>query len=255
MKQIKQILLVSILACVFILGTSLPGRTEILEKSNDWKNFVAIYGWAQAITGDVKVKGVENNLDVSQSELFNALKAFFMGHYEGMKGHWGVFLDVNYTQLEKTQDHPGGLVPGTRQFKSNLTMVELAIPYRLTWNPVVADVFIGGRYTNLYSEIGIPSLPLNVSNTVSWVDPFVGGRIFIPLNKQWYIGLRGDVGGFGIGNAADLALNGNLSINWQITDLVSLHGGYRAYYLKYNSGDNEYNATQHGPWLGVGFTF
>jgi hypothetical protein len=255
MKPFKQILLVSVLIGVFILGTGIPGRTEIIEKSKDWKNFVAIYGWAQAITGDYKVKGVENNLDVSQSDLFNALKFFFMGHYEGMKGHWGIFSDVIYTQLEKSNSHPQGLVPGTRQAKTNMTMVELAVPYRLTWNPVVADVFVGGRYTNIYSEIGIPSRPLYVSDTVSWVDPFVGGRIFIPLDKKWYIGLRGDIGGFGIGNCSDLALNGNISINWQITDLFSMHLGYRAYYLKYNSGSNEWNATQHGPWLGVGFTF
>jgi hypothetical protein len=96
---------------------------------------------------------------------------------------------------------------------------------------------------------------VSVSDTVSWVDPFVGGRIFIPLDKKWYIGLRGDIGGFGIGNASDLALNGNVSINWQINELFSLNAGYRAYYLKYNSGDNEWNATQHGPWMGIGFSF
>ena len=139
--------------------------------------------------------------------------------------------------------------------KMNQSLIELAVPYRLTWNPVVADVFVGGRYNYNYSELGIPSRPVNVSDTVAWVDPFVGGRIFIPLDKKWYIGLRGDIGGFGIGNASDLALNGNVSINWQINELLSLNAGYRAYYLKYNSGDNEWNATQHGPWLGLGFSF
>ena len=255
MNSPKRIKMMMGIAVVFIFLTASLASAEILEKSEHWKNFVAIYGWAQAITGDVKVKGVENDLDISQSDLFNALKFFFMGHYEGMKGHWGVLLDVNYTQLEKTKDHPGGLVPGTRQFKVDQALVELAVPYRLTWNPVVVDVFSGGRLNYLKQEIGIPSIPLNVSDTVSWVDPFVGGRILIPLDKKWYIGLRGDVGGFGIGNCSDLALNGNVSINWQITDVFSLHAGYRAYYLKYNSGDNEWNATNHGPWLGVGFTF
>jgi hypothetical protein len=198
---------------------------------------------------------VENNLDITYSDTFNALKFFFMGHYEGMKGHWGILFDLNYTQLEKSNDHPGGLVPGSRQMKINQALIELAVPYRLTWNPVVADVFVGGRYNYTYGELSIPSRPLNVSDTVAWVDPFVGGRIFIPLDKKWYIGLRGDVGGFGIGNASDLALNGNASINWQLNELFSLHAGYRAYYLKYNSGDNEWNATQHGPWFGIGFSF
>jgi len=255
MKPLKQILVALVVTGVFVLGFGTPGKTEILEKSEHWKNFAALYGWSQAITGDVKVKGVENNVDVTFSDTFNALKFFFMGHYEGMKGHWGVLFDVNYVQLEKDNDHPGGLVPGKRQYKVNQALVELAIPYRLTWKPVVADVFVGGRYNYNYGEIVIPSKPLNVSDTVAWVDPFVGGRIFIPLDKKWYIGLRGDIGGFGIGNASDLALNGNASINWQLNELFSLHAGYRAYYLKYNEGQNEWNATQHGPWFGIGFTF
>jgi hypothetical protein len=255
MREIRQIKMFMVFVGVFIFLSTTLASAEILEKYEQWKNFAALYGWAQAINGDLKVKGVENNLDVTYSDTFNALKFFFMGHYEGMKGHWGILFDLSYTQLEKSNDHPGGLVPGTRQMKINQALIELAVPYRLTWNPVVADVFVGGRYNYTYGELGIPSRPLNVSDTVAWVDPFVGGRIFIPLDKKWYIGLRGDIGGFGIGNCSDLALNGNISINWQITDLFSMHLGYRAYYLKYNSGSNEWNATQHGPWLGVGFTF
>ena len=61
---------------------------------------------------------------------------------------------------------------------------------------------------------------MTVSDTVAWVDPFVGGRIFIPLDKKWYLGLRGDIGGFGIGNASDLALNGN--VFYQLADQRAL---------------------------------
>jgi hypothetical protein len=255
MKPLKQILWASVLTCVFILGTGTPGRTEILEKSDQWKNFAALYGWAQAINGDMKIKGVETNVDIDFSDTFNALKFFFMGHYEGFKGPWGLMFDVNYTQLEKDFERPGGAVPGRRQVKVNQALVELAVPYRFAWKPVVADAFIGGRYNGLYGEIAIPSRAAKVDDNVQWVDLFVGARVFFPLDKKWSIGLRGDVGGFGIGNASDLALNGIASVNWQLNELFSLHTGYRAYYLKYNEGQNEWNATQHGPWFGIGFTF
>ena len=101
MKPLKQIVLALVLTGVFILGAATPGRTEILEKSDHWKNFIALYGWLPAINGDIKVKGVENNLDITYSDTLNALKLFFMGHYEGMKGHWGIFLDGLYTSLGK----------------------------------------------------------------------------------------------------------------------------------------------------------
>ena len=255
MKPLKQILVALVVTGVFVLGFGTPGKTEILEKSEHWKNFAVLYGWSQAINGDIKAKGVEANVDVTYSDAFSALKFFLQGHYEGMIGHWGVFVDGSYVMLEKSNNRSGGKFPGERQIKVNQGLVELAVPYRVTWKPVVADVFVGGRYNYNYMELGLPNYAFTVSDTVSWVDPFVGGRIFIPLDKKWYIGLRGDVGGFGIGNASDIALNGNASINWQLNEVFSLHAGYRAYYLKYNSGDNEWNATQHGPWMGIGFSF
>jgi hypothetical protein len=42
---------------------------EVLDKSEHWKNFVAIYGWVPAMTGDVKVKGVDANVDLTGSGL------------------------------------------------------------------------------------------------------------------------------------------------------------------------------------------
>ena len=39
-----------------------------------------------------------------------------------------------------------------------------------------------------YREIGIPSVPLKEGNTLACVDPIVGGRIFIPPDKNWYSG-------------------------------------------------------------------
>jgi len=240
---------------VFIFLTASLASAEIIEKSDHWKNFFALYGWMPSVNGDVKVKGVDANVDIPFSDILSDMKFGFMGHYEGFKGHWGIMVDGMYAQLQKDQAPAVGLIPGTRQFKANLSLVEVAVPYRLTWNPVVADVFVGGRLNYLYMEIGIPSIPLKVDNTKQFVDPFVGGRILIPLSKSWFLGLRGDIGGFGIGDCSDLALNGNVSINWQITDLVSLHGGYRAYYLKNNQPDFQWEGTMHGPWIGLGFSF
>jgi hypothetical protein len=245
----KQVLLALVLTGVFILGAGTPGNSEVLEKSDHWKSFLSIYGWFPAVNGDVKIKGLELDLDKSYG------KVYFGGHYEGFKGRWGIMVDGMYGQQEVDKDHSEGAIPGKRQLKMTQSLVELAIPYRLTWNPVVADVFVGGRYNYIYGEIGIPSVPVKRDDTLAFVDPIVGGRVFIPLTKGWTLGLRGDLGGFGIGNASDLAANGNVSINWQINEVISLNGGYRALYMKYNSGDNEYNATQHGPWLGIGFSF
>ncbi len=251
----KNFAVLFLVASFFITADLSPARAEVLEKSDHWRSFAAIYSWVPAITGDVKIKGLEFDLDTTYSDTFSNTQFFFMGRYEGFKGRWGIMVDGMYARLEKDRDYTGQALPGKRQFKLTQSLVEVAIPYRLTWNPVVADVFVGGRYNYIYGEIGIPSVPVKRDDTLAFVDPIVGGRVFFPLAKGWTLGLRGDLGGFGIGNASDLAANGVVSINWQLNELFSLHGGYRALYMKYNSGDNEWNGTQHGPWLGIGFSF
>jgi hypothetical protein len=250
----KANLVLGFVGLFIFLFTSLASA-EVLDKSDHWKSFLSVYGWGQIINGDIKVKGIESDINNSFSDFWSNAKFFFGAHYEGFKGHWGVMVDGFYNDFEVERDHSGGAVPGRRQIKIKQSLIEVAIPYRLAWRPVAADVFIGGRLNSIYGEIAIPSRALERDDTLTFVDPIVGGRVFFPLAKNWFLGLRGDIGGFGIGNASDLALNGNAFVNWQITPLFSLQGGYRALYMKYNEGENEWNATQHGPWLGVGFSF
>jgi hypothetical protein len=254
MKRKNFLVLLVAIGLMFTVGM-LPASAEVIEKSDQWKSFLSVYGWVNVIDGDIKVKGLESDIDYSWDDFWSNNKFYFGAHYEGFKGHWGIMVDGFYNSFEVEQEHPRGVLPGRRQVKVNQTFVELAVPYRLTWNPVVADVFVGGRLNNFYTEIAIPSRALKRDDTLTYVDPIVGGRVFIPMTKTWFFGLRGDIGGFGIGNASDLALNGNAFFNWQITQPLSMQFGYRALYIKYNEGENEWNATQHGPWLGVGLSF
>ena len=136
-------------------------------------------------------------MDVTYSDVLSNRKFGLTGHE---KASWviGVIMaDGMYCQSEKNQEHPGGLIRRKRQFKATLSLAELAVPNRLTWNPVVADVLVGGRFNYFYQEIGIPTIPLKVDSTKQWVDPFVGGRILIPLAKSWFLGLRGTSAGSG----------------------------------------------------------
>jgi hypothetical protein len=255
MKSFKKIKMVFGLVGLFIFLTTSFASAEVIDKSDQWKSFVSFYGWANIVNGDVKVKGLESDISNDFDDFWSNSKFFFGVHYEGFKGQWGLMLDGFYNSFEAEKEHPGGALPGRRQMKFNQTFIELAIPYRLTWNPVVADVFIGGRFNNIYTEIAIPSAAVKRDDTLAFLDPIVGGRVFIPMSKTWFFGLRGDIGGFGIGNASDLALNGSAFFNWQITRPLSMQFGYRALYIKYNEGEKEWKGTQHGPWLGLGFSF
>jgi len=254
MKRSGLVVLILVIGFLFIVAVG-PAKAQVLEKSEQWKSFLSVYGWAQSVTGDVKIKGIEGDIDQNFSDFWSNAKFSFGAHYEGFTGHWGILVDGFYYNFEMEKEHPGGAIPGRRQLKFKQGLVEVDIPYRFMWKPVVADVFIGGRYNYIYGEIAVPSAPVKRDDTLTFVDPVVGARVFIPLAREWTLGLRGDIGGFGIGNASDIALNGNIFVNWQITPVVSTQLGLRAFYMKYNENDNEWNATQWGPWLGVGFSF
>ena len=108
----KNLGILILLISFFITAALSPARAEVLEKSDQWKSFAAIYGWVPAFTGDVKIKGLEFDLDTTYADTLENLKFFFMGHYEGFKGRWGIMVDGMYAQLEKDKEHSGGALRG-----------------------------------------------------------------------------------------------------------------------------------------------
>jgi hypothetical protein len=253
MTRMKRLNLIMVfVGLLLFLGTSLASA-EVMAKSDELKSFVALYAWLPAVYGDVRVKGVNFDVNADFGDILNNIDFFWSGHYEGFRGHWGIMADVLYATLNVEKSYG----PGSGKQKLNFTqsLIEVDVPYRLTWNPVVFDIFAGGRYNYIDNEIDIASVGLNKHGSLTFTDLIVGGRVLFPLGKDWSMGLRGDVGGFGIGNATDLSVNGVLSVNWQINELVSIHAGYRVLYMRYDNNDDKWDTTQHGPFIALGFSF
>ncbi len=100
-----------------------------------------------------------------------------------------------------------------------------------------------------------PNTDENQTVYSNWVDPYVGLRINTKLNESWAIGLYGDMGGFGIGNASDLSALVRGEIIWSVTPGLNLIGGYRMFNLKSarEHGDNhtEFDLHMGGPTIGI----
>jgi len=111
MKSFKQIKMVLGFVSLFILFSTSLASAEVLEKSENWKSFLSIYGWVPAFTGDAKFKGLDFEVDTTYGDTLDNVKFFAMGHYEGYKGRWGIIVDAMYGQLEKDKDHSGGALP------------------------------------------------------------------------------------------------------------------------------------------------
>ena len=227
-----------------------------------WKFSGAVYLWMANIDGKQTVQGQEADLDVGFGDILDVLEFAAEGHVEGMKDNlWGFFVDATYLKLgPKAEKGPLKL-----DVDYNYWLWEVGGIYRAnTWNTgngqAALDLLLGGRYTSMDAKIDFKTPPApSIDGDESWTDLFAGARWQTPISTNWTMSLRGDVGGFGISGSSDLALHGAVVFDWNFRPNWDLVAGYRALYQDYESGSGAnkfaYDATTHGPLLGVAYRF
>lgn len=247
--------------------------------SNDWQFTIIPYLWLMGINGETTIKGREADLDVSFGDIWDNLDFAAEIHFEAWRDRYGFFLDTSYAKIALKKDV--ALTSDrnlSTKFVTKFFLGELGGFYRAgTWpvgkssggnqkkaeTSITLDLIGGGRYWYLKNEIDVndPSGQISgsVSDSQNWFDFFVGGRANLAINR-FFVQLRSDIGGFGLGFSSDFAWNVAGYIGYElpwyrITPMI----GYRALYDKYKdgSGDNRFvwDAWISGPQIGIGFKF
>jgi hypothetical protein len=234
--------------------TALAG--ESISQTKNWEfNLAPFYIWGVALDGDVTVGTNTVPVELPFSDITDNLETAFIVHFEGMhKSNWGFLIDVNYLDLSSDVTLPGPFsVPGNVDFDA--TLAEFSALYRLPYEGYSFDLIAGLRYTKLENKLTLNTGPTLVDASQDWTDPLLGVRWKWGFADQWTLVARGDVGGFGIGS--DFAVQGLALVDWQPFKYVSFLAGYRAIYQDYDDGSGpdrfRYDATMHGPVLGVNF--
>ena len=92
-----------------------------------------------------------------------------------------------------------------------------------------------------------------------WVDGAVSFRATTELNDLWRLRSVGLVGGFGIGEASQLALGLEVSVGRRLGENTRLWIGYRLLSIDYERGSGSrkrhLDMTMHGLIVGVGYAF
>jgi len=221
------------------------------DSKKDWEFALApMYLWAVSINGDQTVKGKDVDLDIPFSDIFDNLNGAVTFHFEGVhKQSWGFFTDLNYIKLEPDD--------GSTDIDYTQILGEVAAFYRLIENDLAIDGFGGLRYSSMDVELDLPRGKRDVDQRKDWIDPFVGLRWKWPLGEKWALRLRGDVGGFSIGSR--LTMNAVGLVDFKPWKHLGFFGGYRALYQDYSTGSGRhrfsYDATMHGPALGLNITW
>jgi hypothetical protein len=220
--------------------------------SGGWDFAIAPYLWAAGMDGTLSIGQLEQDVDVSFGDIIDNLDFALMGHFDMRNERWLVSSDLVFVDLEHEED----LTNGTLTAGMDLTLLEVAGGYRVS--PAVA-VLVGARWVDMtasfrYSgEIIEPA----VEGGTDWIDPLVGVNVVSPLAERWWVGLGGDVGGFGVGS--ELTWQAYANLGFKASGLVSIVLGYHALDIEYENDGGRQDAGADilisGPQLGVAFTF
>lgn len=227
------------------------------EDSPGWEFVVAPYLLFPNMNGQTSVRGNPVDVDLGPGDIFDNLDFGAMLYLELANRDMAFTLDGLYMNLGAD-----GKTPVTER-DASVDMKQLGITATAMWRiGSWAEIGAGGRFNSLDGGVKIAPgdvvLPgIDVSDKKSWFDPLIVARFTAPLESNWKLGIRGDVGGFGVGS--DFTWQVFPFVGYRFSDLFEISGGYRALGMDYKTGSGDdyflYDMVIFGPQLGLVFHF
>ncbi len=246
-----------------------PGRAP----GRDWGFFVAPYGWLAGTAGTVVTDGEEFDVDASFSDLAERARGGFQIYFEARHKKWFLGFDGTWATLG---DEIEGLLL-TTDIEVEQRIYDIRGGYEAYWKflgepssdpdvdwhrRAVVDLYVGGRYFRTAPRITIIrpiGEPVEFSEVDSRVDPFIGLRAGWDMSYRWGMGFKGDIGGFGIGDAAEFSWQAAVEVGYRLSKRVVILGGYRWLDFDTITGEGEdrngQSLLQQGPIVGAGIAF
>ena len=249
------------------------GKPAATDREGTWSFFAAPYGWLTGVSGTVVTDGEAVEIDVPFEDFLGATRAGFMLYLEARRdrlfvafdGTWatlgaaseGVLIDLDVEVRERIYDMRIGYQVFNRELGDPIHRS------KFTWQRRgIVDVFIGGRYFRTEPVITLTPIigdEREISTVDSRIDPFLGLRAGWDMSYRWIVGFRGDVGGFGIGDAAEFSWQAAAEVGFRVSRRVTIFAGYRVLDYDTVTGEgadrNGTELNQHGPIIGGGFLF
>jgi hypothetical protein len=246
-------------ACTLLLAAS--GGAASAEEAQ-WQHTLVFYGMGAAIDGQTQIGDLTVPVDVSISEVFDALEFGAMGAYRADNGTWSFTVDATYMGLGGTSETDRGLVKGD----VDIDQITLMGTAGRRWTDNLEALF-SLAYFDLSTDLKVTTTaPVTGAVTVrtasvdaSWVDPMLGLHYGRPFADEWRFNLRGDVGGFGIGS--DFSYQVFANVHWQSSGGFGAVLGYRLIGFDHEDGRKgspgyqRFDLTEQGPLLGITYTF
>lgn len=241
-------------------------NSEFIDIKNrkDWTFKIAPYAWLAGTATDVGGEKIRQSFNDLTSLTNFGLQAVAQVRYK----KWSLNTNLTYAKLGDN------VTQGALNIDFNIKQIILDTKLGYTLIDKIdfgddiihgwaMDVTVGAIYwfndidVNADIPIGLPGFPVNISETLQYVDMVVGTNFRIILSKSVLLGLSANIGGFGIGNSSTLYWDLLFVNTFKVSKLLTVTAGYRTFTDKTTSGQGENeiktNIKTFGPLLGVAF--
>ncbi|MCX6877337.1 MAG: hypothetical protein NTW21_26540 [Verrucomicrobia bacterium] len=221
--------------------------------ASPWTFQFDLYGWAEALNGDIGIKGFSAPVDISFSDILENLDFAVMGAVGIGYGRWNFLADVVYAEIGNSGTKRGVWVKvEEEQFLGNF-----ALGYEVLQSHTMnLNLYAGARVNSIDVNLQLDDRrgrAFSRSGSKTWVDPILGARFQAEFSDSWFFRAVGDIGGFGV--ASDLTWQAMAGFGYRLNDCSSLLLGYRALGTDYANGGFTYDLTAYGPVFGFEYKF
>jgi len=246
-KSLKKAVL-PICLSLSVAGSAMAANPKLSD--DEWHFTLSpLFLWGMNINGSSTIGPETLPLQIDFEDVLDNLSAVFTVHFEMQKRDWTIFAEYQYVDLDPSFDTPSGADVGIDFIDQ---MAELGVAYRVaTFGINDLEVLGGARYTRQDMDVSFgPGVQL-LDISESWLDGFVGMRVFTHISDKWTFIGRGDIGAGG----SDFVWNLVGMVDYQFKDWGSVFFGYRFLDYDYESGSGmdyyAYDALQQGPLAGL----
>jgi opacity protein-like surface antigen len=245
------------ITCAVALSAAVGVMAEDVEKEA-WH--FSPYFWLPSMDVDSTVNGLTVPIDMSFGDIMDNFDVFAISaRGEYWWGEWGVVADGLWMNMETDDLGPAA---GNADAQLSDGIVDVLAAYRMNLkeggpNVPSMRILAGGRYHYFKQELtNVPGVG-SVGGSEDWFELVLGAQFLVPMGEKWLATARGDVGGFGIGEASDLTASVMAGVGYEFARNWLVKLGYRYYTIDYSTGSGTsafgIDGNMHGPWLGVSY--
>ncbi|MGA8740770.1 MAG: hypothetical protein WB561_06250 [Terracidiphilus sp.] len=232
-----------------------PVSPELSDWHVDW---VPLYLWFSGLSGYVGLGGYVVPVHESVSDVFSQLNIALMSVLDVRHKHVGVLTDLVFISLssdEKTTPFEN-VYSGYSTNEKSFFLDPEVYGRVVDTERFSVDALAGARIWHLNNAVNLyqgGATAVTAGQTQDWVDPVLGGRFRVNLDKGWYATLKGDAGGFGTGSQETYQTYVGLAKEFK--KKYSLLVGYRYLAVDYKNGGFLYDVHMNGPIVGFNLRY